>query len=190
MILPSLASRPFLNARPVWIVTVSAAILTVVLMAANATLYFSSSEHLSAELTRRDQAAERDGGLTVALQRDGAALKQVRWSALGNQVEAINEILQAHAFSWLDMLADLGSVLPYGVRLVKIAPRVTSNGVELSLSGVARTRQSMLEFLQNLLDDPHFDRPLPRSESGPEGSKGTGYEFQLTVQYLPAGGAQ
>ena len=190
MVLPSLASRPFLNTRPVWIVIASAAVLTVALIAANATLYFSSSEHLGAELARKSQAVDRDGELTAALDRDGTALKQVRWSALGKRVEALNEILRAHAFSWLDMLSDLGSVLPYGVRLVRISPRVTSAGVELSVSGVARTRLAMLEFLQNLLDDPHFDRPLPRSETPPEGSKSTDYEFQLTVQYLPDGGAK
>lgn len=190
MVLPSLASRPFLNTRPVWIVVASAAFLTVVLVVANATLYFSSSEHLGAELALQRRAVAKDNQLTGALQRDGAALQQVRWSALGKRVDALNQILGAHGFSWLDMLSDLGGVLPYGVRLVRISPRVTTDGVELMLSGVAQTRQSMLEFLQNLIDDPHFDRPLPSRESTPEGSKGTGYEFRLTVQYLPEGGSK
>lgn len=190
MVLPSLASRPFLNTRPVWIVVASAAVLTVALVVANATLYFSSSEHLRAELARRSQAAEQDSDLTAALQRDGTALKQVQWKALGKRVGSLNEILRAHAFSWLDMLSDLGSVLPYGVRLAKISPRVSTEGVELSLAGVAQTRQAMLEFLQNLLDDPHFEKPLPTSENTPEASKSTGYEFRLTVQYLPDGGSK
>jgi hypothetical protein len=59
--------------------------------------------------------------------------------------------------------------------------------IELNLVVVARTRDAMLEFLQNLLADPSFSQPTPRREETPEESAAPGYTLSLTVRYLPPG---
>ena len=53
--------------------------------------------------------------------------------------------------------------------------------MELSLTGVSRTREAWLEFLDNLIADPRFAKPSPRSEDVED----QGYGFTLMVTYLP-----
>jgi hypothetical protein len=50
---------------------------------------------------------------------------------------------------------------------------------------VARTRDAMLEFLENLVNDPNFSQPTPRREEGPEESDVPGYTLALSVRYNP-----
>ncbi len=185
MTVPSLASRPFLNTRPVWLVTAICGILAVVLLVVNVNLYFRSTHLLTAETGRKEALKSRELELTENLRREAGRLKKVPWKALETRVEMLNRILRSHAFSWTTMLADLGDVLPYGVRLITISPSVGDEGGELSLSGTAKTRQAMLELLQNMIDDPRFEGPLPRTEQTPESTQSQGYDFNLRVTYRP-----
>jgi len=183
--LPSLASRPFLNTRPVWIVTVVCSVLAVGLLVVNVNLYFRSSQLLTVEIGRRSDLTNREGELSAALSAEVKQLKRVPWKALDTRVAMLNEILRSHAFSWTRMLSDLGDVLPYGVRLLKISPTVAGREVELALSGTARTRQAFLELLQKMIDDPRFASPLPSREATPESTQSQGYDFNLRVTYRP-----
>ena len=64
------------------------------------------------------------------------------WRSLAARVNAANAILREHAFSWLQMLNDIERVMPYDVRLTKIAPSVGSDGVALSIEVIARNRDA------------------------------------------------
>jgi hypothetical protein len=64
-----------------------------------------------------------------------------------------------------------------------VSPGVTADGVRLTIRGTARTRMAMIKMLENMIADPHFFNPLPRSERTPEASQSAGYEFRLRVGY-------
>jgi len=187
MTLPNLASRPFLNTRPVWWVTGAATFFSVVLLIVNVSLYFSGSRHLVEKLQRRARLVEQETKLSREVDRDVKALAGVRWRALGSRVDRVNGILGGYAFSWLGLMNDLGRVLPRQVRLYKVSPHVTPDGVVLAVSGTAQTREAMLDLLENLIQSPQFFNPLPRSEKTPDASKSAGYEFRLRVGYRPGG---
>ena len=70
------------------------------------------------------------------------------------------------------------------MRLTKIAPKVDLDSVNLSLVAIGRTRDALLELLDNLIADPAFSDPTPRSEITPEES-GLGYVLTLSVTYHP-----
>jgi hypothetical protein len=110
----------------------------------------------------------------------------VPWAALGSRVAGLNVILRSHSFSWLDLLSDIEGVLPYDVRLIRVAPNVSKEGVTLDISGTARNRESWLEMIENLIGDPRFEHPIPKDERLPEGSPTAGYSFTLAVTYLPS----
>jgi len=184
MRLPSLSTRPFLNTRPVWIFTGAAVLFGLILMAVNIGLYMSSNTRLEQELERKKELQAQVRDIQAELQRDIDAIAKVPWKRLRTKVEGLNGILRAYGFSWQRLLRDVGGVLPRQVRLERINPAVTKEGLSLSLKGKAQTRDAMLELLQNMIDDPRFERPLPRSETTPEES-GVGYEFALQVLYHP-----
>ncbi len=183
MTIPNLASRPFMNTRPVWWLTAVASALAVFLLAVDVHLYYSGSRKLDELLAQRDRLVTRQSELDRRVRRDVASLSKVPWKALNARVSRLNGILGGHAFSWLKLLDDLGRVLPRQVRLYQVSPSVTKEGFQLGLRGTAKTRAAMIQMLENMIADPHFFNPLPRSESTPEASKSAGYEFMLRVGY-------
>lgn len=186
---PNLASRPFLNTRPVWVLTIVAAALTLGLAAVDVHLYLANERSLANQLARRRELAERHSSLESEAQKAVAELKKIPWSSLDTRVNRLNLILREHSFSWLGMLSDVERVMPYAVRLVRIGPSIGEERVSLAIDGAARNRDAMLEFIDNLIADPSFDHPIPESERTPEDSTSGEYEFSLVVDYLPDVGA-
>lgn len=187
MITPNLASRPFLNTRPVWVVTIVAGFLTVILIALNLRLVLVSNRVLEDEVAKRDALELQYSAIAARVRTDVEVLKRVPWRSLEARVEATNLVLREQSFSWLQMLDDIERAMPYDVRLIKIAPSVGPENVLLSFEVLARNREAMLEFLDNLVKDPRFENPTPASERTPEQSETGSYLLSMRVTYLPPG---
>ena len=185
MIVPNLATRPFLNARPVWVVTAVAGAVTLILLALNLRLFLVANRTLVDETATRDALLTKHQSLEAEVQRDVEALKRVPWRTLTRRVDATNLILHEHAFTWLGMLNDIERVMPYDVRLTRISPSVDVDGAVLSLALIANNRDAMLELLDNLVADPRFSEPTPSSEKTPEENSTATYIMQLRVNYHP-----
>jgi type IV pilus assembly protein PilN len=186
MITPNLATRPFLNTRPVWIVTAVAGLAAVILLFVDLRLVLVANRALDDETATRDALLERHRVLEGEVRKDIAVLERVPWRSLTRRVEATNVILREHSFSWLAMLDDIEGLMPYGVRLTRIAPTVSADGVTLSLALIAQNRDAMLELLDNLVADPRFAEPTPLTESSPEETSSATYVMNLRVTYHPA----
>lgn len=189
MITPNLASRPFLNTRPVWVMTICAGVIALVLIALNLRFFVVTNRALRDELVLRDALEEQYDELKTEAQQEISQLSRVPWRSLGARVEASNQVLREHAFSWLQMLDDIEHVMPYDVRLSRIGPSVGPESVMLTFEVVARNRNAMLNFIDNLVEDPRFDEPALSSEQTPEDSPTGIYLLSMRVRYLPAGEA-
>jgi hypothetical protein len=187
VIVPNLASRPFLNTRPVWLVTACAGVAALILIAVNIGFYVRSNRVLRPQIEYRNSLLAEERAMAADVGGQVSELETVPWRSLSARVSATNVILREHAFSWLTLLDDVERVMPYDVRILRVSPTVGPDAVELGLVVVARTREAMLEFLQNLLADPSFSRPTPRREETPEESDEPGYTLSLSVRYLPPG---
>lgn len=185
MIAPNLATRPFLNTRPVWLVAAVAGAVTLILLVLNLRLFLVANRALDDETATRDALLLRHQKLEAEVRTDVEALEKVPWRSLTRRVDATNLILREHAFSWLGMLDDIERVMPYDVRLTKIAPSVSADGTLLSLSLIAHNREAMLELLDNLVADPEFSDPTPSTESTPEENSAAAYMMNLRVNYHP-----
>jgi hypothetical protein len=185
MITPNLATRPFLNTRPVWLVTAVAGFAAIVLLALDLRLVLVHNRALDAETAKRDVLSRQVEELALEVRKDVEALEKVPWRSLTRRVDATNIILREHAFSWLEMLGDIERVMPYNVRLTRIGPSVGPDEVILSLELIALNRDAMLELLDNLIADPHFSDPTPATESTPEESTTAAYLLTLRVNYHP-----
>jgi len=184
MIAPNLASQPHLNTRPVWIVTVVAAFLAVVFAVINLTVWLESSHSLEEQIRLYDQLEQDAERLTAEVGQQAESLNRVPWKSLTARVNGVNSVIREHEFSWIGLLDDIERVLPYDVRLTKISPKVDVDTVNLSLAAIGRTREALLEFLDNLIADPSFSDPNPLTEMTPEES-GYGYVLNLTVVHHP-----
>jgi len=185
MITPNLATRPFLNTRPVWLVTAAAGLAALILLALNLRLFLVANRSLEDEVARRDALLERHETLEAEVRRDIGALERVPWRTLTRRVRATNLILREHSFSWLGMLDDIERVMPYDVRLTKIAPAVSAEGIRLSLEVIAHNRDAMLQLLDNFIADERFSDPTPSSEATPEDDTTSNYVMSLRVDYHP-----
>ncbi len=183
---PNLAARPFLNTRPVWIATVAAVVVTVVAGGLLLASHLASNRTMAEQIVAIAELEAAHEALDREVRAAAVGLERVPWRSLAARVEATNAVLREHRFSWLDLLQDLEEVLPYDVRLVKVAPKVEADRVQLAIEAVCRSREALLELLDNLITDPRFAEPTPRSETMPERSESAGYELSLTVVYFPA----
>ena len=107
MITPSLASRPFLNTRPVWVMTIAAGAIALILITLNIRFYLVTNRAVEGEIATRDDLEARYGELQSAARQEIAALNRVPWRRLEARVNATNLVLEEHAFSWLRMLDDI-----------------------------------------------------------------------------------
>ncbi len=184
MNVPNLASQPFLNTRPVWLVTTIALIVALVFAMVNLNVYFKSTHSLTEQMILSDELANRYKELSSKVNLELKDLDQAQWSGLSERVEDLNGVLTEHAFSWLLMLDDIESVLPYQVKVVSISPSVSDDGATIAIAAIAKNRGAMLELFQRLIDDPHFADPVPTKEAWPESSKTVEYLFGLRVNYI------
>jgi type IV pilus assembly protein PilN len=185
MIVPNLASRPFLNTRPVWLVTAVSILVALLFVVLNVFSYVTANRTLATQLSEYGRLEARRDALRREVKAEVATLDKVPWTSLANRVKATNLVLQEGSFSWPALLDDVERVMPYEVRLTRIAPTLGPEGVSLSLAVVCRSREAMLEFLENLIKDPSFANPIPVREELPEGSRTAAYDLTLKVDYRP-----
>lgn len=77
----------------------------------------------------------------------------------------VKELVDRRMFSWTDLFASLEEVIPDGVRLVSIAPRVEKGDVEITIAAMVRTPDDGWDFVRVLQDHPEFSNVYPTSEA-------------------------
>jgi Tfp pilus assembly protein PilN len=195
----NLASRPFVNARPVTRVTAA-------LWALGALFALAAGWSFWRYFTGREDQRHELAGIEAAMERERAAIADLRSELAGmplaNQNERVlflNQRIAERAFSWSLLFDRLAGILPGDVRLLSLAPRVdfgadgrrrgaaaaaeaaAGERVTLQVEAVARRPEAILELLDALFASPVFERPNLAQESRDGGET----RFTLSVVYLP-----
>jgi Tfp pilus assembly protein PilN len=196
----NLASRPFVNTRPVARVTAALWALGAALaLAAGWSFwgYFTGREGQRAELASIEAAMERERAAIAELSR---ALGAIPLDNQNERVRFLNERIAERAFSWSLLFDRLAEILPADVRLLALAPRVNFGESErrraaaagapgerviLQVEAVARRPEAILELLDALFASAAFERPNLARENRDGGET----RFTLTVVYLPGAAA-
>ena len=138
-------------------------------------------------LPARTSAAHREA---AALEQEAARLRaEARESRVARpaapviaQWTLLKELVDRRAFSWTGLFSVLEEVLPTGVRLMSITPKMDKSGVTLELTASAKSYEQGLELIAVLEERPEFADVLPRGrESDADGESRYGYE----MRYLP-----
>jgi type IV pilus assembly protein PilN len=79
----------------------------------------------------------------------------------------LNSLIQQRAFPWIKIFMDLERILPEGVRVVSIEPKLEGDTVQLTFLVGAMSDDSKLKFLKSLEHAPEFSHIALLSESHP-----------------------
>lgn len=113
----------------------------------------------------------------VSLQRQQETLRQ-QFKA-PTAVEAmkrsqfLNGLIEQRAFPWTKMFADLGHILPPGVRVISISPEMDKSGkVKVTFTIGAVNEEQGNKFLQAISSSPLFSDVVPMQESRGKDNQG------------------
>jgi Tfp pilus assembly protein PilN len=110
------------------------------------------------------------------LEREITALQQQRQSLVVffDQPETVkrrqraaylNALIQQRAFPWIKIFMDLEKILPEGVRVMNIEPKLSGDNVQLRFAVGALTDEGKLKFLKTLETSPEFSQIKLLNES-------------------------
>ncbi len=103
---------------------------------------------------------------------------------LHDRAAYLNTLIDARSFNWTQMFMDLEKVLPGGVHVVSISPRLESGRVEVKLTVGAATPEAKIRFLRALEGSAEFKNVQLLSERAPNSSQsGDQFVLELTAWY-------
>ena len=79
----------------------------------------------------------------------------------------LNGLIEQRAFPWIKIFMDLERILPEGVRVVSIEPRLAGDNVQIKFAVGATTDEGKLKFLQVLETSKEFSSIQLLTESRP-----------------------
>lgn len=80
----------------------------------------------------------------------------------------LNSLIEERSFPWTRIFMDLENILPEGVRVVQIAPKLVNGHIELKLATAAVSDEAKLKFLRTLESSRSFSHIELISQSSPQ----------------------
>jgi type IV pilus assembly protein PilN len=161
----NLATRPFVELRPLYarlrLAAIALAVLAVVLGVA---LHSLSAKKRVAEAQMNSLKA-KTMVFQQTRQRNEARMRQPQNMAVLERSQFLNELFARKSFSWTAVMMDLERVLPAGVQVTSIEPATTKSGevnIRLRVSG---ERDRAVELVRNLEKSQRFIAPRLAGES-------------------------
>jgi type IV pilus assembly protein PilN len=161
----NLASRPFFELRPVLLrLRVLGGALVVL-----ALVLFLLLRQAEVKADRAEAVAHKWNVATQQLQQewqqDQALMKEPANAATLQRSDFLNQIFLRKSFSWTTAMMDLERVLPQGVQVTSIDPRMTKEGRVMMRLRVNGPRDKVVILVSNLEKSPHFVEPLVAGET-------------------------
>lgn len=178
----NLASRPFFELRPVLLrlriiagaLVVLALVLFLLLRRAEI-----KADRAQAVVHRWTVASQQ---LQQEWQQDQALMRQPANAATLDRSEFLNQLFVRKSFSWTTALMDLELVLPQGVQVMSIDPRMTKDGQVLIHLRVNGPRDKAVELVANMEKSPHFLGPRVVGETSEvEGEHRAGFRPTMSA---------
>ena len=192
----NLASRPFFELRPVLLrLRVLAAALIVLSL-----FLFALLRQAELKADRAEAVAHKWNVATQQLQQewqqDQALMRQPTNAATLQRSDFLNQIFLRKSFSWTTAMMDLERVLPQGVQVTSIDPRMTKEGRVMMRLRVNGPRDKVVALVSNLEKSPHFIEPRVTGETAdiqgqgqagfrPTMSESTDYNVDIVAGFNP-----
>lgn len=155
-------------------------------------LFLSLSWHVyQVRKANQEYRAKRDRLLNemTQLRRERQELEQFfsrpENARLHDRANFLNSLIDQRSFNWTRMFMDLEKVLPPGVRVASISPKLENGSVEVKLVVGAASDDAKLEFLRALETSKEFSRVRVLAERVPPGGGSADRVLvELTAFYL------
>jgi type IV pilus assembly protein PilN len=161
----NLASRPYRNYRPVWLVAAVLAVASAIFLVNNAQTayhYFVNTKTTRGEIDRLQKESTEESRKAKEIQDQ---IRRFDRKALNSQSKFINAQIAERAFSWSELLDQLERVVPADVRLVSLNPSISDDGkTRLRMTCLAKSASALPILIKRLQGDPHFKHPFPKTE--------------------------
>jgi type IV pilus assembly protein PilN len=161
----NLASRPYIDLRPIYSRLRTWAVILALLGGALWYLYRNESDEALAARAQVATVQTRVHELEQQQQRYRQMMQQPKDARILQQSDFLNSLFQRKAFSWTATMTDLETVLPNGVQVLSIDPIVAQDGHVIIRLRVTGERDRALELVRNLEKSRHFAAPRLASES-------------------------
>lgn len=161
----NLASHPYENLRPHYVL----AALSLVLVAVLASLLVSRERQQRSETRSITQQMARFEQETQDLAREQreleAWLRRPEVQEIRDHSAFLNSLILRKSLSWTQMFLDLEKILPDRAQVIAIQPRMNrSQQPELAISVRAETMGPLVELLKNLESSSQFGSPAVQSQ--------------------------
>ena len=182
----NLASQPYEDARQFWMRWGTAVgaigVLTLVLLAADATGWVNARRDRAAMAQKRAMIAERD-----QLRANAEHILNLPENrSTRDQSQFLNELIERKAFSWTRVLENLEKVMPPRVHLIAINPQLDEDnelGLKMTVGGDSRDRA--IELARRMEESRRFSQTNIVSENSRSSSGGDTEQFDIVATYIP-----
>jgi hypothetical protein len=152
----NLASAPQANNRPFVAASalgVAAALVALVLLAHAAYSSWQDQRELRSEANRLESQIRSDEVRQAHL---AAYFQGPQTKRILDRSAFLNSLIDARSFPWTRIFMDLERIIPPGVRVVSISPRLTNGRAEVKLEVGAATDASEVQFLKAMESSKAF----------------------------------
>jgi type IV pilus assembly protein PilN len=161
----NLASQPYEDARQFWLrwgtALFAAGALTLFLLVATFTGWFSARRDHSRIADLRNQIAERDR----RRQQAEDFLNRPENRTTRDDSQFLNDLIERKSFSWTRVLEDLEKVMPSRVHLVSIHPELgEDNQLKVKMVVAGDSRDRAIELARRMEDSGRFSQTYIDSE--------------------------
>ncbi|MGA8765021.1 MAG: hypothetical protein WB562_19280, partial [Candidatus Sulfotelmatobacter sp.] len=182
----NLASRPYEDARQFWLrwgaALVAAGILTMFLLAATITGWFTARRDRAQIADLRAQIAERD----QRRQRAEEFLNRPENRTTRDESQFLNDLIDRRSFSWTHVLEDLEKVMPARLHLVSIHPELDEdNQLKVKMMVAGDSRERAIELARRMEDSRRFSQTYISTEHTATARAGDAVEVGIDAIYIP-----
>jgi type IV pilus assembly protein PilN len=182
----NLASQPYLDAREFWLrwgtALAAACILSLALLVGTVTGWSNARRDRTTIADLRQKIAQRDQLRAQAEE----FLNRPENRTTRDQSQIINSLIERKAFSWTRLLEDMEKVMPPGVHLVSIQPKLDDENqlaVKMTVAGTSRDRA--IELAHRMEESRHFTQTSIDKEAIAQAQSGDAVLFDIAAIYVP-----
>jgi type IV pilus assembly protein PilN len=182
----NLASQPYQDAREFWLrwgtALAAACILSLALLVSTVSGWSNARRDRATIAELRQKIAQRD---QLRAQAEDF-LNRPENRTTRDESQIINALIERKAFSWTRLLEDMEKVMPPGVHLVSIQPKLDDENqlaVKMIVAGSSRDRA--IELAHRMEESRHFTQTSIEKESFAQSQNGDSVQFDIAAIYVP-----
>ncbi|MGD0144688.1 MAG: PilN domain-containing protein [Rhizomicrobium sp.] len=182
----NLASQPYQDAHEFWMrwgtALAAACIVSLALLVSTVTGWSNARRDRTTIADLRQRIAQRD---QVRVQAEDF-LNRPENRTTRDESQVINSLIERKAFSWTRLLEEMEKVMPPGVHLVSIQPKLDDENqlaVKMTVAGTSRDR--VIELAHRMEESRHFTQTSIEREGLAQTQGGDVVQFDIAAIYVP-----